>query len=296
MALTPKQLEDRRTGIGASDAITIMWGDSAEWRELRAEKVDGVQKTFDDKRRLLMDMGHAIEPLTLRTFDTRHHRLKPIAPDLRVVWKVDPFFAFTPDGITEGSLLPVQCKFHTGDKDILSLADFYGPQLLHEMIVSGVKKCYLAVIFGHYGRFQHLEVNWDDEAADAYLQRALAFKEYMLTGIEPEWMVSGVNVAIPRRRDHLWAPGDNEVASLALDVIRNVDAKAKFEEALEELKLKVPGDCASATWVGHDGIGIKFKIASNGAKRWAAIAPAAPTPLEATIKLNPRGKRAANAP
>lgn len=295
MALTEKQLQERRQGLGASDAIKIMWGDAKDWRELYEEKVNDVRPTFDDRRQLLMDMGSAIEPLTLRTFDAKHHKLRKLPAEYVLRWKVDPFLAFTPDGITIDTACPVQCKFHTGDKDIISLADFYGPQLLHEMIVMGARKCYLAVIFGHYGRFQHLEVAYDEEAADSYLQRAMAFKEYMATGQEPAWMVAPVGVAIVRKRDHVWDVGDNKIADLALKVIDNADAQKKFDEALADLKLEVPNDCASAKWVGHDGRGILLKVASNGAKRWSAIAPAPATPLEHRATLGKKPKSFADA-
>lgn len=293
MALSERQLQERREGIGASDAITIMWGEAKDWRALYEEKVNDVRPTFDERRQLLMDMGHAIEPLTLRIFAAKHHALAKLPPEHTIRWKVDPFFAFTPDGITADTRLPVQCKFHTGDKDIIKLADYYGVQLLHEMLVMGVKKAYLAVIFGHYGRFQHLEVNWDDEAADSYLQRAMAFKAYMQTGKEPEWMAEPVGVAIPRRRDHVWDMGDNRIADICQRILANYEAAPRFEEALAELKEACPNDCASAAWVGHDGRGIKLKVASNGAKRWSVIAPVAATPIEATISLKKRQKAGA---
>jgi hypothetical protein len=290
MALTEKQLQERRRGIGASDAITIMWGTAEDWRKLRAEKVDDVRPVFDERRQLLMDMGNAIEPLTLREFDRKHHRLRKLPPEYSVRWKVDPFFAFTPDGITAETGLPVQCKYHTGDKDIISLADYYGPQLLHEMIVMGVPKCYLAVIFGHYGRFQHLEVEYDGEAADAYLQRAMAFKEYMATGEEPGWMAAPVGVAIPRRRDHVWEIGDNAIAPLCRDILETHEAKDRFAAALEELKELVPNDCATAKWVGADGRGILIKVARNESKRWSIVEAAKTEPERATVKLGRKQK------
>lgn len=274
MALSEKQIEARRSGIGASDAITIMWGEGDEWRALRAEKVDGVRPTFNEGQQLRMDMGHAIEPLTLAMFAKKHHPLKKLPPEHMISWKVDPFFRFTPDGITADTGLPVQCKFHTGDKSIIDLAEFYGPQLLHEMIVMGVKKCYLAVIFGHYGRFQHIEVEYNDEAATAYLQRAMAFKDYMATGVEPEWMVAGVEVPVPRRRDHVWDTNDNRITDLAMGIIQNRTAAETYEKSLADLKLEVPNDAASAKWVGKDGLGVMFKVSSNGAKRLQMIEPA----------------------
>ena len=184
MALTAKQIENRRKGIGGSDANTIMWGDAAQWKALYEEKVNGVQPVFPQSRMDLMEMGHAMEPLTLKWFAREHHPLKPIPADHVIEWQVDPFFFFTPDGITQGGI-PVQAKFHTGDRNILDLAEMYAAQLAHEMLCANTSQCFLAVTFGHYGRRQHLPVDQDTTALEVYLQRAMAFKHYMQTGRSP---------------------------------------------------------------------------------------------------------------
>ena len=298
MALSERQLQDRRSGIGASDAITIMWGTSEDWRKLYNEKVNDVRPEFDERRRFLMDMGHAIEPLTLAWFNEKYP-LRELPAEYNVRWSVDPFFRYTPDGITIDGGLPVQCKFPTGDKSILDLADFYGPQLLHEMLCSKVKKCYLAVTFGHYGRQQHLEVEQDEEAVETYLKRASAFKEYIATGVEPDWMEQPVNLNIPRRRDHVWETSDNEIAALSMAVLESFPHKVRFEEALEELKDRVPNDAASATWRNAEGTGIQFKVARNNSKRWIPLGPAAaepPPPTKTTLDLKKRKPRSGKDP
>ena len=274
--LTEKQIQARRLGIGGSDAMRVMWGTAQEWRELYDEKVSDIRPEFNEKTQLLMDLGNAVEPLTLKVFDKKHHKLRVLEREEMVYSKVDPFFFFTPDGITADDRLPVQCKFHTGDKDIISLAEYYSAQLIHEMMCCGVKKMYLAVIFGHYGRFQHLEINYDEEAADIYLQRAFAFKRYIETGEEPDWMVSGTTMKVERKRDHYWDEGDNQVKPLATKIIECHQAAKDFESAVEELKKLVPDDCASARWIGSDGTGMMFKVSSNGAKRLQLIAPEKP--------------------
>ena len=141
--LTNEQIEKRRKGIGGSDARTIMYGDHEDWQALYNEKIHGTKPTFTAQQKLFMAMGHAIEPLCLEKFAAEVKPLqKPKSTDpvaqMRY-WAADPFFFFSPDGITTDSH-SVQCKFHTGDKSIIELAEFYAPQLLHEMLCMMRKK------------------------------------------------------------------------------------------------------------------------------------------------------------
>jgi predicted phage-related endonuclease len=289
MALTDEQKQARRRGIGGSDARTIMWGDQAAWEALYDEKVNGKPPVFSARQRLLMDLGNAVEPVIINELS----KLMPLRPGPHpmVYSKLDNFLFFTPDTFTADGGLPVQCKLHTGNKDIFDLADYYAPQLLHEMFCAGVSKCYLAVIFGHYGRFQHMEIEQDNEALEAYLARAMAFKDYCETGTKPDWMVDGVAPAIPRKRDHVWATGDNMIASLATTVLENYESVSRFEEALATLKDRVPADAASARWVNAEGLGIKITVSRNGAKRWMPLAAPAPETTMPTKGYKPKLKK-----
>lgn len=272
--LSNEQIEKRRKGIGGSDARTIMYGDYSDWLALYKEKVEGLRPEFTEQVQLLMEMGHAIEPIALDRFATKVKPLKSLPMDHMVHWKVDPFFFFTPDGITLDDH-SVQAKFHTGDKSILDLADYYAPQLLHEMLCMGRDKAHLAVIFGHYGKFMHIEVERDEAALDAYLLRAMQFKDYLETGKMPEAMAAAApGIQVPRKRDHLWPVGDNTVAPLARQLLETTAAAIRFDQALDALKKLVPNDAATATWVGADGNGVRFKVARNGSKRWEPVLPA----------------------
>ena len=271
MALSEAQLEARRSVIGGSDARTIMHGSAADWKALYEEKKNGVRPVFKPATHLLMDMGHALEPLALREFARKVGPLRVLPPEHGIVWKVDPFFAFTPDGLMAEEHAAVQAKFHSGDKDITQLGEYYGPQVLHEMLCLGASYGYLAVIFGHYGRFMHLKVELDEAALDAYLLRAMQFREYLLTGEPPEGMAVSSEVAIPRKRDHFWLPGDNEVAPLCREIMENAGPALRFEDALEKIKPLVPKDAGSATWLDTDGNGLKFKANARGAISWSLV-------------------------
>lgn len=271
-SLTPKQIEARRHGLGASDAITVSRGNLKDWQALRAEKVDGVQPKFSADSRYLMSLGVAIEPLTMRRF-ALDHALLPIPAEHMVYWKTDPFFFFTPDGVTDEGV-PVQAKFHTGDKSILELADFYQPQLQHEMLCMGSHSCWLVVTFGHYGRYMAQQVGRDEAFLDAYLARAMEFRQFMQTGVVPESMSDQIEgPKVPRKRDHIWMEGDNEVKPLAVGVLDNYLGAQIFDDSLAKLKQMMPKDAATATWMRADGSGIRLKANRANAISWTPIYP-----------------------
>jgi hypothetical protein len=135
----------------------------------------------------------------------------------------------------------------------------------------GAQKCWLAVTFGHYGRFMHIHVDRDEDALDAYLQRAAAFKAYLESGELPAEMAIPPAFAVPRKRDHIWLPTDNAIASLAMDVIENYEASDKFDTALAKLKKLFPKDAATATWVDVTGSGIKMIADRAGKIRWVPL-------------------------
>ena len=112
-------------------------------------------------------------------------------------------------------------------------------------------------------------------------------------------MEAPVNLNIPRKRDHLWEVGDNEIAALSVAVLESFPHKVRFDEALEELKSRVPNDAASATWRNAEGTGIKFTVARNNSKRWIPLGPAAaepPPPTKTALDLKKRKPKVAKDP
>jgi predicted phage-related endonuclease len=261
--LTDEDKAWRRLGIGGSDARTIAYGDGDAWAKLRAEKVDGVEPEFSADQRLLMAMGNAIEPLCIS--ETSRRLNKQLTPNVQAVNGTDEFFRCTLDAIDEANT-PVQCKFHTGDKSIHDLAEFYWPQLQHEMFVTNKDKLHFSVIFGHYGRFEMETVERDQPFLDSYLLKAFQFREYLQTGQLPE----GLSASMPkpnvvRGRDHVWPTNDNQISSLAVDWVNNREAAATFNNAVKAIKELVPEDARTAKWT-RNGVGILVKVSKSGAK------------------------------
>jgi hypothetical protein len=278
MALSEAELQNRRHYIGGSDAKTVLQGDAKAWAALRAEKVDDVRPTFDLKTQLLFDVGAAIEPLILRELN---HKI-PLGPNIKhMVWKTDPILAFTPDAITAEKREIVQAKFHSGDQTILELAESYKAQLTHEMLVSSTHRMWLAVIFGHYTRFQHMEIRRDEALVEQYLMKAMEFKQYWQTGVMPETMVDTVaDFSVPKKRDHVWPVGDNLVGPLCTDIMDNIAQAVIYETALDKMKkiikVKEFEDCGSLTWKNAEGYGVTFKPDARGAVRFNLAFPPRP--------------------
>jgi len=274
--LTADHAKWRQAGIGGSDARVIAGGTAEEWAALKAEKIDGVRPVFTKEQRFLMDMGSAVEPIILNYLD--EHIIKVALRNQPSHMKADPYFRCTLDGVTELNQ-PVECKFHTGAKDLDELQEFYWPQLQHELLVTGAKSLVFAVAFGQWGRFGHVLVEPDREFQNAYMMRALLFKKYCWEGGDlPEDLRSSdpqvIPQNVPRLRDHVWPASDNQIADLATKWLETQSVAQLFKEADAGLKKQVPEDCRSATWV-RDGRGIKITVNKAGSK---SIKPHVGTP------------------
>jgi hypothetical protein len=285
MALTEQELQNRRKYIGGSDAKTVLEGDARAWAALRAEKVEDKRPTWDLKTQLLMDVGQAVEPLILRELA---YKMPLITSVKHMVWRDDPILAFTPDALTAERREVVQCKFHSGDQNILELAETYKAQLTHEMLVTGTSRMWLAVIFGHYTRFQHMEVRRDEALVEQYLMKAMEFKQYWQSGVMPESMVdSVVRLDVPRKRDHVWPVGDNVVGPLCTDIMDNMAQAVIYETALDKMKkiikVKEFEDCGSLTWRNVEGFGVTFKPDARGAVRFNLAFPPRPKKVRGKV-------------
>lgn len=143
--LSPKSPEwhaNRRTGIGGSDARTIMDG---KWNALWKLKTGRTEP--DDLNSVLpVMMGSYTEPLNLAWFqlqtglkvttDTREQR-HPQREWMRCEL----------DGMTETGI-PVECKHVNAFAEMDEVYQRYYPQLQHQMDVVGAQQCYLSVFLG----------------------------------------------------------------------------------------------------------------------------------------------------
>lgn len=267
MVLSEEVLSWRRKGIGGSDARTIAEGSGDDWKRLKDEKINNIRPTFTRQQRFLMDMGVAIEPVVL---DYIHANVTTVAlRNQPSHMKADDYFRCILDGVTTLNQ-PIQCKFHTGDKDLQDLAEYYWAQLQHELIVTGSKQLLFAAAFGHYGQFDHMMVDADADYQNSYMAMALAFKNYCWgdAALPDGLFISETRpkANVPRLRDHVWPTDSNRISMLANDWLANGAAAETFSEAAVQLKKEVPEDCKSATWLDAAGAGIRISVSKSGAK------------------------------
>lgn len=260
--LSTEQMAFRGKGIGGSDASIVMYGDGKAWQALADQKKGLAEPKFSKAQRRLMDMGNAIEPLCLKWFNEDYATLRPIVNPMTlcVEWKVAPLFRCILDGMTLDSKTPVQCKFHVGEKTIDELADYYLPQLQHEIMVTGADQIWLAVVYGRWGQFKAVEVERNSDFIDTYQMRALAFERFWKEGVLPKDMAipQQVDADIKRLRDHVWEPMDNMVMPLATDWLHAKDAAGTLDDLGKQLKKLFPADARSAKWInGRHGIIMK---------------------------------------
>ena len=259
-ALTREQRLWRAQGVGASDAEAIMKATPKAWEKLAESKRNPLAEDDGDKALLPM-LGHAVEPVCLEWF---HRTVEPLmATTIQVEYPAEPYIRCTLDGVTADGI-PVEAKFHAMNKTIDEMVQWKWPQLQHQMFVAERDVAFLAVIFGHYGKFETAKVQRDQAWIEQYLLRVFAFREFQETGVfngEPlaigEPKVFGAKI-------HVWEPGDNVVAPAAVDFLDCREPAARYENAKEIIKKALPDDARMATWVrGKDGI--KVRRSKSGA-------------------------------
>lgn len=253
---------ERNHLVGASDAKIIAYGDESDWSELRERILTQSGLKVSLNQRFLMDLGTVVEPVTMARFSDTVCRVE--RQQVPVALVTDNRIGATLDGVAEDGR-PVEAKFHTGDKDIWELADYYNPQLQHQMLLHGSNRMHFTVTFGRYGKFEAIEIDENLDFQSAYLERLMTFIEYLDTGEEPD-IEPVEKPAPPQPRTHNWTKADNEITSLCIDYIENADPAETFEKAKKELKAMFPDDYTQAIWTG-DGDQLVMKKDRRGAIR-----------------------------
>lgn len=254
-ALTEAQRLWRSQGVGASDAETIMSGTPKAWAKLVEEKKNPLVER-DNRDALLKRLGHACEALCLDWF---HETVEPLkATTIQMEYAAEPYIRCTLDGMTAQDGLPVEAKFHSANKTIEEMVTWKWPQLQHQMFVAERDVAWLPVIFGHYGKFEAAKVQRDQAWLDQYILRVFAFREFQETGVFNGSPLEAGTPKVYGPKIHVWEPGDNVVASAAIDFLDNREPAAKYENAKDIIKKALPDDARMATWVrGKDGIKVR---------------------------------------
>lgn len=259
IGLTAEQKENRKFGLGGSDANTIMSGDAeriyALWQEKRGEKEP---ENLDDV--LPVVMGQFTEALNVFWFEKSTGRT--VSDEQRQVKHEDyAFMACTLDGMTTtagGQPAVFEAKHVNAFSKIEEVVQRYMPQLHHNMAVSGLDRAVLSVFVGTQ-RHEIFEIEADFMYTAQLIDAEKNFWSCVQSGEAPVQ----VTVAAPAtpgvtRTKTIDMTGNNEWAAFADDFIQNNSAAKKLEDAKKGIKALIPDDVKTAT--GH---GIKATVAKN---------------------------------
>lgn len=262
--LTEDEIEQRRKGIGGSDAKMILDG---KWLELYEQKVLGIDPVFSVDQQFLMDLGHAVEPVIRERFldemmvDHEHiigeENVGMVHPELKyMACNLDT--NLTIDGVSSIQ----EIKYHTGMKDIEELAEYYYGQIQHNTFVACVNECHFTVGFGAWGKYASIVVNRDMEFLDHYLGLCEQFWWHVENEKPPTEIDVGEAPVIPAFTVIEDMTGSNSWANAATDWIENQAAAKAFEQSKKDLKELLGPETAVAY-----GSGVQAKRAKNGAVR-----------------------------
>jgi predicted phage-related endonuclease len=240
--LTAAQLEERRRGVGSSDARKIMAGD---WYDLWAEKTGRVipPPILSPWDALLR---HHIEPAILDYWEQVH--------DCDLIYRGDaiihptvPIIRSTLDGYDDQEGRVVDAKLlnqFTPDKGNW-IIDRYGWQMVHQM---ATVQCDKGSLYISIHMAKPYRVDWErDHFQEAmYIDRVRQFWSYVEQDKEPPGappVEAPVPVELMRELD---MTGNNEWGSFAAQWLENADAAKKAEAAIKGLKGMVPKDVSRA--------------------------------------------------
>ena len=183
---------DRSKTIGASDAVHIAAGD---WAALYDRKTSSDAPSYSLPARI----GKACEALNREWF-TQETGIPVIYDE---IWdKGTPvthpdyeWMKYLPDGLVDSDPakllehppsfeIPWEGKAINGMWRPHLLIKKYTPQLLHQMRVMDAPFAYLSVLYLNT-RWEFYQVEWDEPAADALLEKELAFLWHLQKGIRP---------------------------------------------------------------------------------------------------------------
>jgi predicted phage-related endonuclease len=242
--LTKGQLAERRKGIGASDAAKIIAGD---WHQLWLEKT-GRAEGEDLTWVFPVQLGSVTEALNLLFYghNTGHEVTRC---GEAVISKDHPFLRCTLDGFDAAEGAVVECKHVNGFSKIEAVKERYTPQVIHQMICTGVRKGVLSVIIGTSEPVLEA-IEYDDFFANEYISKAKEFWGFVERDEEPT-LGKAMEVApiAPEKMRTVDMTGSNEWAAGAADWLANKDAAKKFEGAQKALKDMVEADVCKAS--GH---------------------------------------------
>jgi len=243
---TPQWHEERRHGIGGSDANVIMSGDAEKILDLWKIKT-GKKEPEDLSGEFRVSLGTYTEPFNADWFFYKTE-LPVIARGDKRVSRERPWMRATLDGevpMPDGKTAVWEAKHTSARFSMKEAVARYQPQLHHNMIVTGARKAYLSVIFGN--EWDYEEVEYDATYAQALLKAETEFWECVRLGLPPS---DEPQIVVPPEASKVVdMTGNNEWASAASEWLLCKNYATQFDTAAATLKKMVASDVRAAS--GH---------------------------------------------
>ena len=249
MALSQKQLSERKNFIGSSEAKIIANGSFSDWAKLISEKKGEQERLVTKQLQFLFDTGNYMEPFVLDNFQ----KISSLKVNQRnsgrtVDYRGAPIHS-TYDGIaSDGN--PVEAKTHFGYMSMEELCDFYAPQCQHHMHTKGKDNCYLVAFFGLHCRMEFRQIKRDEAWLEMYLDQCKRFWDWYSTDKMPDGfeMLPPVDwtdqITINMRDLPCWdSKMQSEMNLNAQDIIESTKANKIADVAKLEIKHYLPTNC-----------------------------------------------------
>ena len=252
--LTEGQKKTRKLVVGGSDAGTIMSGDEDRIMRLYLEK-RGEAKPEDLSDVLQVQLGSFTEPFNVEWFEKQTGRHVTSRGDWRLSLDY-PWMGANLDGMTDDETTVVECKHVSAFAKPEEIRARYFAQVTHYMIVCGVTKSVLSVLYGNH-KWEAYEIAYDPLYAEQLIDAERHFWECVKSGTPPVAVTVATPVEAIRRVD---MSGSNSWGENADKWLKTRGYAQTFDKAAKELKSLIEPDVAEA--FGH---GIRATKAKNGA-------------------------------
>lgn len=249
MALTQKQLSERKHFIGSSEAKIIANGSFSEWAKLISEKKGEQERLVTKQLQFLFDTGNYMEPYVLDKFQEisdlkANNRGSGKTVDYQGTPIHSTFDAIASDGN------PIEAKTHYGFLSMDELCDLYMPQCQHHMYVSAKDHCYVVAFFGVHCRMEYRKVQKDDQWLEMYVDQCKQFWLWYSKDIMPDAfeMLPPVDwtdqITINMSDLECWdTKMQSEMNLNAQDIIESSKANKIADVAKTEIKHYLPANC-----------------------------------------------------
>jgi predicted phage-related endonuclease len=246
--LSREDIAARKNFIGASDAITLMSGDSEKVHRLWEEKT-GRREREDLSGLLRVVMGQHTEELNRYWYEKQTERAVTDA-GVRRTKKGLPWMAATLDGITlteAGHSAVFEAK-HVGPWSYSreKVAQFYLPQLTHAASVIGVRHAVLSILICN-DRWEYCEIEVDPFYENALIEAERKFWDAVKSDMPPDIGSPPTAPVLPGELVELDMTGSNEWGEHAAAYLETLPYVEKNESAVAQLKALVPAH-ARACW------------------------------------------------